>query len=264
MKTNNDFAELLGAFIGDGWIESRGSGFYILGNPIEDKEYHNLIIKPLFEKVFKVKAKIRHFKQWRAYGVYTYSKKIISLAIKNGFQKGKKAHCVVIPERLLTANTKFLISIVRGIFDTDGSFYCKRGYSKYDNYFRKRFHCYPKIEIVSISPTLLNQVNSILNGVKIESIVRLGNAGGLINNRLCKPSFRLTIYKQAAIIKFFDVIRPNNPRHITRYKIWRKFGFLPPKTNINDRKKMLKKEINPYNYYAGVPERSNGLESLTV
>ena len=164
----------------------------------------------------------------------------------------------------LEKDKNFLLSIVRSVFDTDGSFHCKKGYGRYDTDFRKIFHCYPKIELTSISESLLKQLQKILKDAEIDSSIRLGNKGGIINNRLCKPSYRLTVYKIRDIVAFFNIIKPKNSRHVTRYKVWKKFGFLPPRTNLNERKKILKNEINPYIYYAGVPERSNGLDSLIL
>jgi hypothetical protein len=197
------------------------------------------------------------------YGIYSYNQDIIKRAIEHGFQSGKKAQTAVIPEHIFSQNNKVLIAIVRGLSDTDGTFYCQRSYGKQSNAFRKIFHCYPKLDFVSISIQLLEQIKQILKLINIPSTIRGGHKEGLINNRHCQRSYRLTIYRINDIIRFFELIRPANPKHQTKYNIWKKFGFLPPNTNIQERRKILKKEISPYiYYYAGVPERSNGLDSF--
>lgn len=44
----------------------------------------------------------------------------------------------------------------------------------------------------------------------------------------------------------------NNPVNITKYTIWKKFGFCPPKLSSEERRKILKGDINPYSYYMGL------------
>lgn len=253
MKIDKNFGELLGAFIWDGWIETRESGMYILGDPVEDMDYSKRIAG-LFETIFRKKPKMRHFHSWKVYGIYTYDKKVIACAIKYGFAKGKKANTARIPDCLMNQNKEILKSIVRGIFDTDGTFHCKKGYGVYGSKFAKTPHCYPKLEITSTSKVLVSQVHSILSLVGIQNVVRIGQK----ENKNFKRCYRVTVYRIKDINRFFKIIKPKNQRHITRYKVWKMFGFLLPYTNITQRKKILKKEINPYIYYAEVPERSNG------
>lgn len=58
LRITPEIAEICGAIIGDGWIESRGNALYIAGNKIEDKDYYDYYLAPLISKVlFKVKAK---------------------------------------------------------------------------------------------------------------------------------------------------------------------------------------------------------------
>jgi len=263
MDIDENLTELFGAFIGDGWIESRTkNSLYILGSPIEDKNYYDYRISYLVKKVLKCKFKIRLFKYWHVYGLVIYNKAVISKLIELGFLYGKKVHKVSIPDNLLNKNKNLLPTIVRGIFDTDGSFYCKRSYGQYGSTFRKKFHCYPRLEIVSISLKLLKQVHGILTELGIKSTLRNGNVKGLYNKN-SHQSYRLTIFSIHNIVLFFKIIKPKNQRHITRYRVWKKFGFLPPKTSLDERKKILKNVLNPYKYYAGVPERSNGLDFST-
>jgi hypothetical protein len=68
---NAEVAELLGAFIGDGWIEKRKKGMYILGNITEDKEYYDNFLAPLFSKHFTLVIP-KEFSYWSVYGICTY------------------------------------------------------------------------------------------------------------------------------------------------------------------------------------------------
>ncbi|MBI2632165.1 hypothetical protein HYW75_04120 [Candidatus Pacearchaeota archaeon] len=49
--------------------------------------------------------------------------------------------------------------------------------------------------------------------------------------------------------KWFKEIGSNSQKHITKYLVWKKFGFCPPRTRLTDRKKMLKNDLSPYTYY---------------
>ena len=51
-KMNVEIAEILGAFIGDGWIESSLNSIYITGDKIEDKDYYDNFLAPIFSKNF--------------------------------------------------------------------------------------------------------------------------------------------------------------------------------------------------------------------
>ncbi len=39
---------------------------------------------------------------------------------------------------------------------------------------------------------------------------------------------------------WFNIVRPKNPIHITKYLIWKKFGYCPQNTTVYQRLKMLK------------------------
>ncbi len=68
LLNNPEIAEILGAFIGDGWIESKGTGLYITGSPTEDKEYYDNFLALLFEQITQgKKPDIRFGKKWAIY-----------------------------------------------------------------------------------------------------------------------------------------------------------------------------------------------------
>ena len=48
------------------------------------------------------------------------------------------------------------------------------------------------------------------------------------------------------VSKIMKFVNEKNPKHITRYLMWKKFGFCPPYTTLEERKQMLKKEVSPY------------------
>lgn len=95
---------------------------------------------------------------------------------------------------------------------------------------------------------MIEQVKTLLDKFNIYSQIKLKKAG-FRNNRNCNNAYLLQIRRINEIKKWFEIIGSSNPRHLTRYFVWKKFGFLPPYTNINERKDMLNGKIDPYNYY---------------
>jgi intein/homing endonuclease len=235
---NAQVAEILGAFIGDGWIEKSRNSFYIMGNPTEDKEYYDKFLAPLFSKYF-IQTSPKSFSSWGVYGIVSYKKKITEIALSLGFESGKKCYTTKIPEWVMKSENKdILTAVLRGIFDTDGCFFCKKAYGAYDNLWTKEHHCKPRIDINTVSKKLLEQITWLLQKLCIEYKTGYSPAKNR-NHKNNSEYYRLYIWKLEAIEKWFKVIGTNNPRQKTRYDVWRKLGCLPPKTTIEERKKIL-------------------------
>ena len=248
-KINPEIAEILGAFIGDGWLESSLGSIYITGDKIEDKDYYDKYLGPLFSKNFAIVTP-REFSYWNVYGIGCSKKHVILKCLNLGFQPGTKALTAEIPKSIIESeDTEIIKSLLRGIFDADGSFWCEKSRSKFSIIWKKTYHYRPELQIGSCSKKLLKQIKFLLDKFEIESKVRLRNKKGFKNNRNTNNHYGLRIRKKEQIRKFFKIISSSNPRHQTRYKVWETFGFLPPRTNINQRKLILAKKLDPYSLY---------------
>lgn len=237
---NPEIAEILGVFIGDGWIESDKNGMYITGNPTEDKDHYDKFLAPLFSKHFTI-VKPKEFHYWKVYGFGIYKKDIINKAIELGFPVGKKCLNVKIPFYIFNSkNKKVIKALLRGIFDSDGSFWCEKSNAKTSTDFKKNHNCHPEFSISSCSKKLLIQIKFLLNKLDIYSQVIQKSKSGFRWNRNINNSYALTIRRIRDIEKWFEIIGTNNPKHKTRYELWKKLGYLPPKTTIIQRKEILK------------------------
>lgn len=235
---NPEIAEILGNFIGDGWIESTKDALYIAGSQTEDKEHYDTFVAPTFSKYF-TKVSPKNFPYWHVYGIVSYKKKIVQKAIDLGFQVGKKSYIAKIPDWIMDSNNKDIIkSVIRGIFDTDGCFYCKKAYGKYDKPWTKEHHCKPRIIFNLTSKMLVNQMCFLFSKINIEfkRYARTPKSNPLKNN---SKIYTIHINKYNHIERWFKIVKTSNSRHQTRYDVWKKFGYLPPKTSIKQRKKML-------------------------
>lgn len=249
-KQDANLAEICGAFIGDGWIDSKKTAFYILGDPKEDKEYYDFHLGPLFSKRIE-KTKPKHHIYWSVYGIHSYKKSTINFFIKNKMMAGKKANKAFFPKWILSSE-KLMIAALRGLYDADGNFHCKKCYGKYDNSFRKKYHCQPRIILTSTSKKLIIQSFEILKKLGFHPEKIKLRKGGLKNKRNCSKSYIIKINKLDEIKRWFEKIKlSKNPKHITKYLIWKKHGFCPPKLSQNQRKRILNGSLNPNKFYAG-------------
>lgn len=240
-------AEFFGAMIGDGWIQTNEKGLFLTGNPIEDKEYYDNKITPLVNELI-APVKPKNFPYWKVYGIGIYKKEIIKELLNQGLSKGKKVEIVSIPSWIIHSNNDIKRAFIRGIFDTDGCIFMQKDYTKYANKFNTTHHTKSRIRITSISKKLIKEISFLLNSLNFRHTVR-GREGGFRHNRNNSSSYFIEINSIQDIHRFFKEIKPNNPKHITKYLIWKKFGFCPPKTTISQRKDILKNAFSPYSLY---------------
>ena len=238
--SNPEIAEILGAFIGDGWIENEEGAFYIAGSPIEDRLYYDDYLAPLFSKNF-VEVKPRDFPYWKVYGITTYKTEVIKRMLFLGFQKGKKCLVAKIPSPIMECrDEEVLKAIARGIFDTDGSFWCERSRAITSTEWKRTHNYHPEMCIASCSKVLLLQVQDIFGRLGLESSVKDKHKAGFKYGRNFNNSYSLRIRKINEIENWFKIVGSSNPRHQTRFGVWKKWGYLPPHTTINQRFVILK------------------------
>lgn len=261
---NEKIAELCGAVMGDGWICGNEKSFFLAGDPSEDRDYYDKHIPKLIKEIFRISILPKSFPYWKVYGIGIYKKKIIAELLSFGLKKGKKVDVTEIPEWILRENKEFFFSFLRGLFDTDGSIFCERDYTKYSNEFNSKFHTRVRVRISSISPKIINQVYIQLRKFDFKCTQRKLSRG-FKHNRNNHDVYTLEINNSKWVQEFFNNVKPANPKHRTKYLIWKKFTFLPPKTTLKQRKEMIKNNLSPYMFYqAGVSERSNETDSKSV
>lgn len=248
IKRNENTAELVGLSFGDGGLTYRSNSkrvkFQLRGHLIEDREHYDSYVIPLFNKeimfpLFSRNVGIVFNKRINFYGLSVESvnieKPLNFLGIPSGIKKE-----LSIP-LWIKKNRKCLLRFLRGFFDTDGSISCQRNYSIRNN----KYHTQIRIYLACTSKKLMEEIYYVLRKMGFKCAYRS-----------YKPSFKN--YKDCYIIKVSGGIQINrwireigskNSKHMTKYLIWKKYGFCPPKTSLEDRRKILKKEVSPYSYY---------------
>jgi len=185
-KMDSFLSEIFGVLNGDGHISQVNYEICVVGNLLE-KEYYNYL-KKLFENnlnlKFNIKLQNTHIK------LRGYSKNLSNhLTIKYKLPKGNKLGQLKIPKQVFN-HKNYIYSYIRGLYDTDGSFYIRR---KKD----------PVVQITSADPIFLEEIRNTL--ISLDFHVAKGNQ-------------RIFIYNKKDIKRFFKEIKPANTKHLKKYQ----------------------------------------------
>ncbi len=248
VQSKEDIAEFCGAAIGDGWIQSNEKSFFLAGDPIEDKEYYDFHIALLINKILNLELKTKNFPYWKVYGISIHKKELIKKLRSFGLPAGKKVDTAEIPNWIMKSNKKVMAAFIGGLFDTDGCVFFQKDYTKYATEFTSKYHSKARIRISSISRRLMIQTEEMMNKIGMHCIKR-ERKRGFSNNRNNHDVYLIEVNKIEDIKRFFEEGISKNQKHITKYLIWKKFGFYPPRATIEQRKQILKNELAPNIFY---------------
>ena len=224
----NEIAELLGIILGDGNISKKGYKLTISGNT-EDLLYHETRVIPLIKKYFDVKPKVYKLKNKNSINTEFYSKSLINLLLRLGLQKGRKEN-LKIPS-IVHNNLDTYRYFLRGLFDTDGTI----KFSKQN----KGINYYPRIEISQKPSKMTYDLKNLIKACQFNfSFCVSDNSRGYL-----KKDSHLAVYQVSGkenLYRWFKIVKPQNPIHITKYMVWKKFGFCRPYTTLKERIDILK------------------------
>jgi len=235
-------AEDIGIHIGDGAMNifpnPHGTDYYYKcsGHPENEKEWYDNFIVPLKRNLFNLKIRAKYFSD-NTYGIQFRSKAIVTFYNKViGIPLGYKVKTVDIPLVIKNSPLEFKIACLRGIFDADFSLTFKKKY--------KEVHYYPVIRANFASKNLSNSIIGILSKLKFNFS---SGSYSSIDKRTGKIKFSYDIFISGKnqLKRWFTIIGSNNPNNITKFQVWKKFGFCPPHTTLSQRKLILLGELDP-------------------
>lgn len=187
-ELNESLAEIIGALNGDGHISKYKYEVNIVSH--SDEKSYQEHLKNLFVKTFGIT--LSNYLQDNTIKIRIYSIDLHRLLTEEyGLPIGKKKGKLKIPKQVFSSR-RLLISYIRGLFDTDGSFYIRR---KKD----------PVLEISSADSRFLKEVKNALVS---------------LNFNVVKGINKLVIYKKDDIMNFYKVIKPANSKHLKKFKIY--------------------------------------------
>lgn len=193
-QKSSKLAELVGILIGDGGITNYQVTITL--NKETDKKYTRYVVR-LFRDVFHLKPTIRERKNERIYEIVISSKNLVEYLLKLGLKKGNKIKQQIDVPDWIKKYKKFKIACLRGLIDTDGSFYIDIHKIKNKHYFNSG------IDFTTYSLPLFLSVKKILKD---------------LNYHPTGEKKHVRLRRESEIIRYFKEIEPNNPKHISKFK----------------------------------------------
>ena len=225
-------AELIGVIIGDGCINkysnSNNYRIFISGNPIEDKEYMERYLPELIKKCINIDKK--PFVASNGAYLIQFTSESFRLFLKSLNILPNKTKSVNIPEKI-KKNKKLLVKCIRGIADTDFTLIFKKNkpYMK---------HNHPRISAQFASSNLVKDLE--------ESFKKLGFTFNvkykykIIDKRgYSWYTNKIDLEGHKNLKRWLKMIGFSNSRIISKYKVWKKYGSVKPRTTMPERIKLL-------------------------
>jgi hypothetical protein len=242
---NPSLSELIGIHVGDGSItDAFHDNIHTLieycGDSSDDLEYYKIYVSNLIEKLFGIQPLFSDHDTW--FKLVINSKAIFNFYTKTlGLPVGKKAQTVTTPNMILN-NSKIIITrFLRGLIDTDGSLTFKKKH--------KNRHYYPVLKLSLASKELIKQVNILLNNLEFTTYSCLDVKRFDIRTNKTTIIHEIYLYGNKNLKRWIKIIGFKNPKHLTKYLIWKKYGFYPPRISQGQRKEIIRGYLNPEIFY---------------
>ena len=231
-----ELAYFIGVHVGDGTIPlyKKQPQHYMgyTGHLIDEYAFHINTIKPFIKNLFNKEVKIQKDLRKNRTSIRTYfrSKAIFYfLSEVIGLTVGSKSNSGI-PTIIKNSNEIIKINFIKGLIDTDGSLTFKRKY--------RNLHYYPTISLASKSRQLIEDANIILKELGFETSL---NHISYLDSRTKLVYTRSTVELNGInnLSLWINKVGFNSNKHLTKYRVWEKFGYCPPYTNIYQRIEML-------------------------
>ena len=220
-----------GVHIGDGSLhitKSKTHSVRYYGHGEDDWIFVPEILPQIIKQLYNKEVKAKKSKDSNKCVLNVCSKSIATFKRDIiGLSAGKK-NISDLPD-FIKSNKELLIKCIRGIADTDFSLYfTKDGKGRYSE---------PVILCVMDNKELIQNLAKYLQefGFKVSvktDVQRERNGKNLTEHRL-------TIYGKKNLEKWMNLIGFSNPKHLTKYHFWKKFGYCNPKTKTSERIRLL-------------------------
>jgi len=187
-------AEFIGIMLGDGSL--LGYGVKVTFNRVTDKKY-GIFVQGLVRRLFGISSNVIIHKSDKSSDVVVYSKMLADYLVEMGLKRGnKKINNVDIP-LWLKHDSKLGLDCIRGLADTDGSFY---GYNNIirGNRYKNFAFCFTNraSRLLASFYNILKKEGFSVSGAKD----------------------RVYLYKKKDIARYFEVVGSHNHKHLEKYR----------------------------------------------
>jgi len=245
MKMNSRLAEICGIHAGDGYLRDDGKRRELdLSGDFDEIDYYDNHVSHLFNKSFGISTKPRFFLSRRTYGFVIRDKEIVKVFHELGFPYGNKSTIVRVPSLIFKGRNKLIYArFLRGLFDTDGCVtFARRPKENYAK-FKRTYHYYPSIRFSTVSKEFANEIMFLLKELQFGHITLNRYRS---NNLKENIRYSLIFYGVNKLNRFFKIVGSKNMVKLSRYLIWKKFGFCSTNLTLQQRKGILSGKLNPY------------------
>lgn len=242
---NPSLSELIGIHIGDGSItdafkDGKHAFIEYCGDSSDDSDYYKIYVTDLIEKLFGIKPIVEDYDTWfklviNSKAIFKFYTDVIGLPV------GKKAKTVTMPNLILNSSKTIINRFLRGLIDTDGSLTFKKKF--------KERHYYPVIKITLASKPLISQVNNLLVNLGFTTYTYLDVKRFDVRTNKTNIIHEVYLYGNKNLERWVRTIGFKNSKHKTKYLIWKKYGFYPPRISQEQRNKIIQGYLNPKVFY---------------
>lgn len=233
-----ELAEIFGIHAGDGYLRNDGKKRELdISCHVEDKDYYDKHIAKLFLKEFGIEPICRYFPARNTYGFVVRQKEIIELFHEFGFPYGRKGDIVKVPDSVLFShNLDVKAKFLRGLADTDGCLTFDRKFNGKYSKFKREKNYYPRIILTTISEELCKDVSGLLRNLNFRYRIQK------YKSKHIEEHMRYIIWITGAeqLEKWITQVGFANYGKYSRYLVWKKLGYCPPKTTLEQRTNILK------------------------
>lgn len=194
-------AEFIGIMLGDGGMSKYQLTVSL--NRITDADYSRFVIG-LMKELFGATVSVSETRRALVRTMYVSSIRAVAFCQRNGLTVGDKIRNGAAPPSWITASLSYSAVCLRGMVDTDGSFFAER------HVIRGRMYEYRRMHFVSAS--------SKLRLFAFETLSRLGFHPRLRNRHV-------TLEKPDEVVRYLRVVGTSNPKHLARsLEGWQSLG----------------------------------------
>ncbi|MBM3245949.1 MAG: hypothetical protein FJZ13_01290 [Candidatus Omnitrophica bacterium] len=193
-RPSRELAEFIGIMLGDGGMS--GYQINITFNRETDSEY-GIYIRKLIKRLFRVAVSLYMSKNDKAGRIVVSGKNLVEFLKSKGLKTGNKVNNSVNIPRWILNNRDYSVACLRGLVDTDGSFY------SYNHKVNNKKYCSFAVCFTNHSKPLLQSVYEILRNEGLDPV---------LNTK------QVYLYKKVNIKKYFQEVHTHNKKHLYKYK----------------------------------------------
>lgn len=184
------------------------------------------------------------------YGIVVRERAVLERFKEMGFPSGNKSLIIHVPDLIkYSKNQEIITHFLRGYFDTDGCvcFRNRKGGESYSEY-QQKYHYHSRILLTSVSEYLIEDLKVMLTTLSFKFNVSCRTP----KQHNWNKAFTIAIVGKDNLERWIALIGMKNTAKLSRYLIWKKFGFNPPHTTFEQRINILDRKISPFELYGPV------------